>query len=256
MKNRKLNSMLRVDLRRMGATPLFPVMLGIAFVMPVLILVMTSMVAGTVVANPRTGTETAMEAFTSTWQIIGSSGGMMQMDMTAMCNINLIYFLAGVYVCLFVAEDFRSGYVKNLFTVRAKKKDYIASKIMVGTVAGSSMLLAFFFGAILGGGMAGLPFTLSAAGVFGLIMCMLAKLLLMGVFAAIAVAVSCYGKHRSWLSILLFAFAGMLLFMMIPMMTPLDATILHAVLCGAGAAMFGFGLGAVSNMLLSRRDLV
>ena len=256
MKSRKLNSMLRVDLRRMGATPLFPVMLGIAFVMPVLILVMTSMVAGTVVANPRTGAETTMEAFTSTWQIIGSSGGMMQMDMTAMCNINLIYFLAGVYVCLFVAEDFRSGYVKNLFTVRAKKKDYIASKIMVGTVAGSSMLLAFFFGAILGGGMAGLPFTLSAAGVFGLIMCMLAKLLLMGVFAAIAVAVSCYGKQRSWLSILLFAFTGMLLFMMIPMMTPLDATILHAVLCGAGAAMFGFGLGAVSNTLLSRRDLV
>ena len=82
-----------------------------------------------------------------------------------------------------------------------------------------------------------------------------ADLLLMGVFAAIAVAVSCYGKQRSWLSILLFAFAGMLLFMMIPMMTPLDATILHVVLCGAGAAMFGFGLGTVSNMLLSKRDL-
>ena len=57
-------------------------------------------------------------------------------------------------------------------------------------------------------------------------------------------------------SILLFAFAGMLLFMMIPMMTPLDATILHVILCGAGAAMFGFGLGTVSNMLLSKRDLV
>ena len=42
----------------------------------------------------------------------------------------------------------------------------------------------------------------------------------------------------------------------IPMMTPLDATILHVVLCGAGAAMFSFGLGTVSNMLLSKRDLV
>ena len=82
------------------------------------------------------------------------------------------------------------------------------------------------------------------------------KLIIMGVFVAIAVAVSCYGKQRSWLSILLFAFAGMLLFMMIPMMTPLDATILHVVLCGAGAAMFGFGLGTVSNMLLSKQDLV
>ena len=161
-----------------------------------------------------------------------------------------------ITICLFVAEDFRSGYAKNLFTVRAKKKDYVASKTIVGTIAGASMLLAFFLGAVLGGGIAGLPFTLSTAGMFGLIMCMLAKVLLMGVFVAIAVAVGCYGKQRSWLSILLFAFAGMLLFMMIPMMTPLDATILHVVLCGAGAAMFGFGLGTVSNMLLSKQDLV
>ena len=256
MKSKKLGSMLRVDFRRMWVTPLFPIMLGIAFIMPVLILVMTSMVAGTTAVDPQTGVETAMEVFTNTWQIIGSSGAMMQMDMTTMCNINLIYFMAGVFVCLFVAEDFRSGYAKNLFTVRAKKKDYVASKTIVGTVAGACLLLAFFLGAVLGGSIAGLPFTLSAAGVFGLIMCMLAKILLMGVFVSIAVTVSCFGKQRSWLSILLFAFAGMLLFMMIPMMTPLDATALHAGLCGAGAAMFGFGLGAVSNMLLSRRDLM
>ena len=121
MKSKKLSSMLKVDIHRMGATPLFPIMLGIAFVMPILILVMTTMVAGTTVANPQTGMETTMEAFTNTWQIIGSSGGMMQMDMTVLCNINLIYFMAGVFVCLFVAEDFRSGYAKNLFTITAYK---------------------------------------------------------------------------------------------------------------------------------------
>jgi len=87
-------------------------------------------------------------------------------------------------------------------------------------------------------------------------MCMLAKIFLMGVFVAIAVAVSCLAKSRSWLSIMLFAFAGMLLFMMIPMMTPLDAGIMHVGLCLAGSAMFGVGLGAVSNLLLKKRDLV
>ena len=142
MKSKKLSSMLKVDIHRMGATPLFPIMLGIAFVMPILILVMTTMVAGTTVANPKTGMETTMEAFTNTWQIIGSSGGMMQMDMTVLCNINLIYFMAGVFVCLFVAEDFRSGYAKNLFTVRAKKKGYVASKTIVGFIAGVAILLA------------------------------------------------------------------------------------------------------------------
>ena len=141
MKSKKLSSMLKVDIHRMGATPLFPIMLGIAFVMPILILVMTTMVAGTTVANPQTGMETTMEAFTNTWQIIGSSGGMMQMDMTVLCNINLIYFMAGVFVCLFVAEDFRSGYAKNLFTIRAKKKEYVASKTIMGLIAGAAMLL-------------------------------------------------------------------------------------------------------------------
>ena len=96
MKSKKLSSILRVDIRRMAATSLFPIMLGISFVMPILILVMTSMVAGTTVANPQTGMETTMEAFTNTWQIIGSSGGMMQMDMTAMCNINLILRKRGI----------------------------------------------------------------------------------------------------------------------------------------------------------------
>ena len=35
-----------------------------------------------------------------------------------------------------------------------------------------------------------------------------------------------------------------------------DAGVIHVGLCLAGSAMFGFGLGAVSNMLLSRHDLV
>ena len=292
-KHNRLNSMLRVDFRRMFTSSMLHILCGAALVMPILILVMTSMVAGSTVTDPQTGAVTTMEAFTSTWQIIGSSGGMMAMDMTAndapallpvgqapaappesygfqgglvtpaagsgvtaLCNINLIFFMAGVYVCLFIAEDFRSGYAKNLFAVRSKKRDYVVSKTLAGFTAGALMLVCFFIGAVLGGAFAGLPFTLGAGGVFGLVMCMLAKIFLMGVFVAIAVAVSCFAKSRSWLSIMLFAFAGMLLFMMIPMMTPLDAGIMHVGLCLAGSAMFGVGLGAVSNILLSRRDLV
>ena len=107
----RLGSMLRVDSRRMLTGSMFYIMLGIAFVMPILILVMTTMTAGTTVTDPASGSTEMMEAFTNAWQIIGSeSGAGMGMDMTAMCNINLIYFLAGVFICLFVAEDFRSGY--------------------------------------------------------------------------------------------------------------------------------------------------
>ena len=48
----------------------------------------------------------------------------------------------------------------------------------------------------------------------------------------------------------------MLLFMMIPMLTPLDASVMNAVLCLAGAAMFSVGLGAVSNLVLRKTALV
>lgn len=253
-----LRSMLQVDLRRMLTSSRFWIMTLAALIMPVLILVMTTMVAGTTVADPQTGAVTTIQAFSSTWQIIGTESGadMMTMDMTAMCNINLIFFLAGVFVCLFVADDFRSGYAKNLFTVRTKKADYVLSKTCIGFFAGAAMLTAFFLGSIVGGAAADLPFTLGAAGAFGLLMCMLSKIFLMLVFSAIAVLVSVFGKQRSWLSILLFCFAGMLLFMMIPMMTPLNAGLMNLIMCLAGGTIFGLALGKVSELALNRQDLV
>ena len=254
-----LKSMLAVDARRMLTTSRFWICLGIALLMPILILTMTSMMSGSEIANAQTGEAATVEAFSSAWQIIGTESGavtMTSMDLTSMCNINLIFFLAGVFVCLFISDDFRSGYAKNLFTVRAKKGDYVMSKTIVGFLAGAAMLIAFFLGAVIGGGVAGLPFTLGTAGVFGLSMCMIAKIFLMGVFVAIAVLVSAFGKQRSWLSILLFCFVGMLLFMMIPMMTPLNAGMMNVILCLAGGTLFVLGLGKVSGLALSRQDLV
>ena len=259
----RLGSMLRVDARRMFGTPLFWVCLGIAFAVPILVLVMTTMVGG----------EGDGLMFTNTWQIIATEGaGMMEamgaamgsgdaaagagMDMTAMMNINLMYFMIGVFVCLFTAEDFRSGYAKNLFTVRARKTDYVASKTIIGTVAGALFLIAFFIGGVFGGSVAGLSFDLGTAGVGGLTMCMLAKIFLTAVFVAIFLLMSVFAKQRSWLSICLSLFGGMLLFMMIPMMTPLDSGVMNVGLCLAGGTIFAAGIGAVSNTVLKTTSLV
>ena len=256
--SKRLRSMYRVDSRRMLHTPLLYVMLGIALVMPILILVMTNMAGGMTVTDPNTGAETTMAAFANTWQVIASPSDSMTMgmDMTAMLGINLIYFMAGVFVCLFTAADFRSGYAKNLFTVRARKTDYVASKTVCGFLAGALMLIAFFVGTILGGKFAGLSFTLGSAGPFGLVCCMLAKIFLMAVFVAIFLLMSVIGKQKNWMSILLSLFAGMLLFMMIPMMTPLDSGAGNVGMCLVGGAIFAAALGAVSNMILKRTSLV
>ena len=87
-------------------------------------------------------------------------------------------------------------------------------------------------------------------------MCMIAKIAPLGVFVPIFVTMSVIARPRSWMSILLSLFAGMLLFMMIPMMSSLDAGIIEAGLCLAGGVMFSLGLGALSSGILKRVSLV
>ena len=185
-------------------------------------------------------------------------GGMaaMEMDITSMCNINMLYFFIAVLVCIFIAGDFRSGYAKNLFTVRAKKTDYVISKTVVCFVGGALMILAFFVGSLLGGAISSLPFDMVGFNGFNLAMCILSKMVLVSIFVAIYVVMAVVGKGRAWLSLLLSFGVGMFLFMMIPMVSPLNATPLHLLLCAAGGAMFTVGLGAVSNTILKKTSLV
>ena len=256
---KRLKSMLSVDFRRMFTTPLLYIMVGVCLVIPILILVMTTMMDGSVTVDPQTGVETVMEGFDNTWQVIGSlsgEGAALSMDMTGMCNINLLYFLAAVFVCIFAADDFRSGYAKNLFTVRARKTDYVISKTLAGIVGGVLMFLAFFLGTVLGGAIAGLPFDTGAAGAGGIGLCLLSKLFLIAVFVPIYLLWSVAAKQKLWLSLVGSLCVGMLFFMMIPMLTPLDSTIMNVVLCLAGGAVFSVGLGAVSDTVLRRTSLV
>lgn len=254
----RLNSMLSVDFRRMFTMRLFYIMLAVSVAIPILVLVMTTMMDGTVSVDPNTGIETTVEAFDSVWQAIGTVGdsGGVSMDLTAMCNINLIYFIAAVFVCIFVADDFRSGYCKNLFTVRAKKSDYVLSKILTCFTGGALLLLGFFGGAMIGGAISGLPFELGTISITNIVMCIVSKILLMAVFAAIYVLMGVIGKQKLWLSVLLSLGVGMFLFNIIPMVTPLDSTMMNVVLCLAGGVLFSISLGTVSNMLLKKRDLI
>lgn len=256
---KRLKRMLVVDFRRMFTMRLLYIMLGVCLMTPVLVLVMTTMMEGSVSVDPTTGVETVSEGFDSTWQMLGSLGGessTMDMSMTAMCNINLVFFFSAILICLFISDDFKSGYVKNLFTVRAKKTDYVISKTIIGFVGSSLMLIAFLIGTIIGGGVAGLPFEPGIAGYSGILMSIVSKIFLMAVFVAIYTLMSVIGKQKTWLSMVLSFGTSMLLFTMIPMLTPLDAGIMNVGLCLAGGALFAIGLGTASNIVLRKTSLV
>ena len=256
---RKLKSILKVDFRRIFKSKLFYILIACALIIPVLMTVMMTMMDGSVSVDPQTGVETVIHGPENAWQSIGTMpdgealGGM---DVMSMCNINMMFMLVSIFICLFIADDFRSGYAKNLFTVRAKKGDYVISKTIAGFVCGTFMLIAYFIGAMLGGAISGLSFDLGTLTPANIVMCMIAKVFLMLVFVAIFVLISIAAKQKAWLSICGSLGGGMLLFMIVPMITPLSSTMMNVLLCLAGGTLFSLGLGAASNRVLSKTSLV
>lgn len=257
----RTRSMLRVDCRRMLRSSLFYILIAISLVIPILMTVMMTMMDGSVSVDPQTGVETVIEGPENAWQSIGTlptDGGaaMGGMDVMAMCNINMMFMLVAVFVCLNVSEDFKSGYAKNLFTVRAKKSDYVLSKTVIGFICGSLMIIAYFAGSMLGGAIASLSFETLGFSAANAVFCLLCKLLLMLVFVPIFTLIAIAAKHKTWISVCGSLGGGMLLFMTVPMISPLNSTVMNVVLCLAGGAMFALGLGAASNSVLKKTSLV
>ena len=255
----RLRSMLKVDFKRMFKSKLFYILLACALVMPILMTVMMAMMDGSVSVNPQTGEESIMVGPENTWQNIGTLPGgeaMGGMDVFMMCNINMMFMAVAVFICLFISDDFRSGYAKNLFTVRAKKGEYIISKTLAGFVCGAFMLILYLIGSMLGGVIAGLSFDLHGLNAGNLVMCMLAKVFLMLVFVSIFVLISVAAKQKAWLALCGSLGGGMLLFMMVSMITPLSSTIINVVLCLAGGVLFAVGLGLASKAVLMKSSLV
>lgn len=257
--SKRAKSMLRVDFRRMLRSPLFYILIAVSLVMPILMTVMMAMMDGSVSIDHQTGLETVMRGPENAWQNLGTLPGGEAMggaEIFMMCNINMMFMAVAVFVCLFISDDFRSGYAKNLFTHRAKKGDYVLSKTVAGFFTGALMLIAYFIGSVLGGAMAGLSFDLHGLHAGNLFMCMLAKIFLMLVFVSIFVIVSVAAKQRAWLGICCSLGGGMLLFMTVSMVTPLAATPLHALLCLLGGIGFAFGLGRCTGLILDKTSLV
>jgi ABC-type transport system involved in multi-copper enzyme maturation permease subunit len=254
----RIKSMLKVDFRRMFKSKLFYILIACALVMPILMTVMMAMMDGSVSVDPQTGAETVMEGPENTWQNIGTLPGepLGGDEIFMMCNINMAFMGVAVFVCLFISDDFRSGYAKNLFTVRAKRGEYVVSKTVAGFICGALMLIAYLIGSVLGGAISGLSFDLHGLNAGHIVMCMLAKIFLMLVFVSIFTLISVAAKQRAWLSICGSLGGGMLLFMMVSLITPLGSTAVNVVLCAAGGALFAFGLGAISKVVLKKTSLV
>ncbi len=142
--SRRLGGMLGVDFYRLFHTPLFYIFLAIAAIIPAMILGTGSM------PNPNTGVVNPL--FTNTWHLVAAPNPIYAVsDIGEYANMNMVFIFGGIMVSIFIGHDYRSGYVKQLFTTHAKKCDYMMSKTLCCAFAMACMCITYLIGTVAGG---------------------------------------------------------------------------------------------------------
>ncbi|MGN1106840.1 MAG: ABC transporter permease [Huintestinicola sp.] len=154
---RRLQGMLGVDFYRLFHTPIFYIFLGIAAIIPAMIL-------GTMgVENPQTG-EPSAPLYTNVWQIIAADTPLYVVNSIAeYANMNMVFIFGGIMVSIFIGHDYKSGYVKQLFTTHAKKQDYMMSKTIVSAFSMTCMCITYLLGAVAAGFLTGISFEVNVS---------------------------------------------------------------------------------------------
>ncbi|MGM9643956.1 MAG: ABC transporter permease [Eubacteriales bacterium] len=147
---KRLRGMLGVDFYRLLHTPLFYIFLGIAAIIPAMIL-------GTGSMGDPDGAANAL--FTNTWHLIAAQAPLYAVsDIGEYANMNMVFIFGGIMVSIFIGHDYRSGYVKQLFTTHAKKRDYMMSKTLCCAFAMACMCVTYLLGTVAGGLFSGASF--------------------------------------------------------------------------------------------------
>ncbi len=144
----RLKGMLGVDFYRLFHTPLFYIFLAIAAIIPAMVSAMTMM--------PDAEGNTMEPLYSNVWQIVAASEPLYVIRSIAdYANMNMVFIFGGIMVSIFIGHDYKSGYVKQLFTTHAKKQDYMMSKSLVCAFAMACMCVAYLFGGTVAGLLVG-----------------------------------------------------------------------------------------------------
>lgn len=142
---KRIKSMLGVDFYRLFHTPLFYIFLFIAAIIPALV----SM--GYSEKDPVTN-EIIGNTLENIWIMIASNKTIYVVsDMSEYANMNMVFIFGGIMVSIFIGHDYKSGYVKQLYTTHSKKQDYMISKSISCAFAIVCMCCTYTLGCIVSG---------------------------------------------------------------------------------------------------------
>ena len=166
---KRIKGMLGVDFYRLFHTPLFYIFLVIAAIIPAMILGTSGM------ENPQTG-EVAEKLYTNVWHIIAAEKPLYVVSSIAeYANMNMVFIFGGIMVSIFIGHDYKSGYVKQLFTTHAKKQDYMISKSLTCAFAMACMCITYLLGSAGAGILTGLSTEVNAG---SLVFAILSKMIM------------------------------------------------------------------------------
>lgn len=184
----RIKGMLSVDFYRLFHTPLFYIFIAIAAIIP-------AMIIGT------TGMDSSQTAaiFTNTWHAIAVEKPLYVIENIGQyANMNMVFIFGGIMVSIFIGHDYKSGYVKQLFTTHAKKQDYMMSKTLTCAFAMVCMCGTYFVGTVLAGALVGLSFKVN----FGSLVCaLLGKMIMSLGWASLYVFLNIIFRKHFWISI-------------------------------------------------------
>ena len=164
----RIKSMLGVDFYRLFHTPLFYIFLAIAAIIPAMVSAMTMM--------PDQNGNTMEPLYSNVWQVMAASEPLYVIRTIAdYANMNMVFIFGGIMVSIFIGHDYKSGYVKQLFTTHAKKQDYMISKSLTCAFAMACMCITYFIGGIAGGMFAGYAWSVKVS---SLIIALLGKIIM------------------------------------------------------------------------------
>ena len=191
----RIKGMLSVDFYRLFHTPLFYIFLAIAVIIPAMIIGTTGM----------DGSQTGA-IFTNVWQAIAVEKPLyVVQDIGQYANMNMVFIFGGIMVSIFIGHDYKSGYVKQLFTTHSKKQDYMISKSITCAFAMACMCITYLVGTVLAGLLVGLSFSVN----FGSLVCaLLGKLIMSLGWASLYVFLNIIFRKNFWISIISSFFFG------------------------------------------------
>ena len=141
----RLKGMLGVDFYRLFHTPMFYIFLVIAAIIPALVSMGSFSGTGQEVGNA--------------WNIIAANSPLYVVnDIGEYANMNMVFIFGGIMVSIFIGHDYRSGYVKQLFTTHPKKQDYMISKTLSCAFAMACMCITYLIGGVASGLFTGASF--------------------------------------------------------------------------------------------------